>query len=103
MTRFLPALCCSLLLSVAAPVWGAAAASGVETVDIDFQHITISYSASVLRVSGAEGETLHIYNVAGVRVMSVAIDSADKRMELQLPKGCYILKVGKCVRKISCR
>ena len=39
--------------------------------------------------------------MAGVRVMSVKVEGADKRIELNLPKGCYIVKVGKLVRKIS--
>jgi hypothetical protein len=44
---------------------------------------------------------LFIYNVAGVRVMSLKIEGADKLIDLNLPKGCYIVKVGKVVRKIS--
>ena len=71
---------------------------GMET---DFQQISISYANSILRVTGAEGEVLQIYNVAGVRVMNVKVEGEDKRFELSLPKGCYIVKVGKCVRKIS--
>ena len=69
---------------------------GIEIVETDFQHAN-----SILRVTGAEGEVLQIYNVAGVRVMNVKVEGEDKRFELSLPKGCYIVKVGKCVRKIS--
>ena len=32
--------------------------------------------------------------------MSVKVEGMDKRIELNLPKGCYIVKVGKVVRKI---
>ena len=74
---------------------------GIEIVETDFQQISISYANSILRVTGAEGEVLQIYNVAGVRVMNVKVEGEDKRFELSLPKGCYIVKVGKCVRKIS--
>ena len=63
--------------------------------------ISISLNESVLHVTGANGQVLHVYNVAGVRVMSVKVEGADKRIELNLPKGCYIVKVGKVVRKIS--
>ena len=45
----------------------------------------------------------NIYNVAGVRVMSFKVEGPDKRYELNLQKGCYIVKVGKVVRKISIR
>ncbi|WP_276941881.1 T9SS type A sorting domain-containing protein [Hallella colorans] len=80
------------------------ATSAVEIVDNDFQAITISInSESVLRVTGATGETLYIYNITGVRVMSIKVDGADKSYNLNLPKGCYIVKVGKMVRKISIR
>ena len=46
---------------------------------------------------------LKIYNVSGVCVMSLRVDGQDKRYNLNLPKGCYIVKVGKVVRKISIR
>ena len=35
--------------------------------------------------------------------MSFRVEGFDKRFELNLPKGCYIVKVGKTVRKISIR
>lgn len=61
--------------------------------------ITISVNGSKIRVTGANGCTLSVYNVTGVRVMSVKIDSADKQYDLDLPKGCYILQIGKrCVK-----
>lgn len=78
------------------------AMEAVQIVDNSFENITISVnSESVLRVTGAAGEILQIYNVAGVRVLSIRIDSEDKSYNLNLPKGCYIVKVGKVVRKIS--
>jgi len=77
------------------------AASAIEIVDNDFQTVNISVTESVLHVTGASGQTLYIYNVAGVRVMSIKVEGADKRYDLNLSKGCYIVKVGKTVRKIS--
>jgi len=79
----------------------ASANNAIEIIENDFQDISISVSESTLRIGGATGQVLNIYNLAGVRVMSVKIDSDDKRYELNLPKGCYIVKVGKVVRKIS--
>ena len=79
------------------------ARSAIEIVDNDFQNITISVSESVLHITGANGLVLQIFNVTGVRVMSIKVEGADKRYELNLPKGCYIVKVGKVVRKISIR
>lgn len=77
------------------------AVTAVEIIDNDLQNINISVTESTLHVTGANGQMLFIYNVAGVRVMSIKVEGADKHFELNLPKGCYIVKVGKTVRKIS--
>ena len=78
-------------------------APAIEVIDNDVQTINISVSESTLHITGGNGQTLHIYNVTGVRVMSIRVDGMDKRYELNLPKGCYIVKVGNVVRKISLR
>ena len=49
---------------------------------------------------GNSGKVLYIYDVTGICVMTLRIDNNDKRFELNLAKGCYIVKVGKVVRKI---
>lgn len=77
------------------------AAKAVEITEADFQDITITLKDNILHVAGASGEMLYVYNLTGVRVMSVRIEGADRQFELNLPKGCYIVKVGKVVRKIS--
>ena len=79
------------------------AATTIEMQEQEINTISISISGNVLRVEGADNETLYIYNVVGVRVMSIKIDGQDKRYSLSLPKGCYIIKVGKVGRKISIR
>ena len=85
----------SMTLLLGAPV-SAHANNAIEIVGI-----TVTVSESTLRVTGATGLTLSIYNVAGVHVQSFRVEGADRRYELNLPKGCYIVKVGKVVRKIS--
>lgn len=77
------------------------AESAIEIIDNEFQNITISVQESVLRISGANGQVVQIYNVAGVLVKSIKVEGNDRRIELNLNKGCYIVKVGKVVRKIS--
>ncbi len=82
----------------------AEAMPAIEIIENDIQKISISVNEeSVLRITGAAGQELYIYNITGVRVMSLKIDGADKSYSLNLPKGCYIVKVGKVVRKISIR
>ena len=63
----------------------------------------IENEESVLHVTGASGLVLFVYNVTGVQVMTIKVDGADKSYNLNLPKGCYIVKVGKVVRKVSIR
>lgn len=78
------------------------AVPAVEIIDQEIQAITVVLEEDgTIHVTGGNGQTLQVYNVAGVLVKSVKIDTADKRLELNLPKGCYIVKVGKTVRKIS--
>lgn len=55
-----------------------------------------------LYVTGASDQTLEVVSLTGKPVASVKIDSPAQRIELNnLPKGCYVVKVGKVVRKIS--
>ena len=73
------------------------ARAAIDLIDLDVQTISISVLGNVLHVVGAEDEQLSVYNVTGVRVMS------DKHYTLNFPKGCYIVKVGNVVRKVSIR
>lgn len=78
-----------------------ASPAGIEIVEAELQDITVYVSGSTLHVVGAAGLNLSIYNITGVRVMSLKVDGSDKSYELSLAKGCYIVKVGNVVRKIS--
>ncbi len=79
----------------------AAEETAKEEIENDIAPVSISAKGSQVHVSGAEGKVLEIFNLAGVRVASIRIDSNDKTLSLNLSRGCYILKVGKIVRKIS--
>lgn len=67
------------------------------------EQIDITIDKQVVCVTGAQGSTLEVVSLTGRLVMSVKIDSPAQRIELNIPKGCYILKVGKVVRKIQVR
>lgn len=69
----------------------------------EHQDITITVTEASIRVTGAGGQMLFVYNLAGVRVVGVKIESSDKHFDLNLPKGCYIVQVGKVARKIAIR
>ena len=100
MNRILLTLFLSFTLSLIQPST-AAQMVRIEISEPEMETVSIIVTDGALRVTGAAGQVLQVYNVAGVCVMSVKIESPDKRIDLNLPKGCYIVKVGKVVRKIS--
>jgi len=102
MAKFILSIILSLSFAMALPL-SASAKSAVELIENEQPEVSIIVDGSSVRVSGASGMTLYVYNITGMRVLKVDIDSDDKHLDLNLPKGCYILKVGKVVRKISIR
>ncbi len=97
------AITATLMLTVPAVSMAEPLIEIVDNYDFDMSGISISVEQNILHISGAAGEVVQIYNVAGVCVKTIKVDSDDKRYELNLTKGCYIVKVGKIVRKISVR
>lgn len=71
-----------------------------QTMDDD---VNISVSGQTISVLGGQGQTLEVVSLTGRCVMSVKIDSPAQKIELNIPKGCYILKIGKVVRKVTIR
>lgn len=67
----------------------------------EINSITLTISNGNVHVNGAPNLTLEVYNLTGVKVASYHIDNNDKHIQLNLQRGCYILKVGDVVRKIS--
>ena len=100
--RLLMTLFAGLLLG-ATPLATAAADMELAAVGQAEPQVTITVSQSKVLISGAQGETLEVVSLTGKLLMTVKIDSPAQRVELNVPKGCYILKVGKVVRKVSVR
>ena len=71
---------------------------GIETSIIA---INISVNGNTVRVSGTNGEDIEVFNLTGSKVTTIKTDATGKTFTL--PKGCYLLKIGKVVRKISVR
>lgn len=63
--------------------------------------IIISVKDNQIRIQNAEGLHLEIYNVAGMKVASQRIETADKTVTANLTRGIYIVKVGKVARRIN--
>jgi len=71
-------------------------------VQID-EGVTLTIEGNSVLVSGAQGQTLEVVSLTGRVVTRYQIESPVQRIELNLGKGCYVLKVGKVVRKVSIR
>ena len=90
------------LLTLCAPVQVRANAA-IDIIENDLQPTAanITVNGGSIRVSGANGKIMYVYNLAGVRIHSIKVEGADRTYDLNLSKGCYIIKVGTTVRKVS--
>ena len=70
-------------------------------LEIETDTVHINVPANKVNVLNGEGKDLEIYNLTGVRVSTTPLESNDTNVHLNLPRGCYILKVGKVVRKVT--
>ena len=70
-------------------------------IEQEMKEISISVSTATLHIKNADKMTAEIYNMAGVKVASLKVDSPDKTFDLShLQKGIYIVRVGKVARKV---
>ena len=75
-----------------------------EMIDMEVQKISLTYSGGVMHITGANSQIVTIYNLAGVAVKSFRVEGQDKRFNLSLSDGVYIIKVGTSfTRKILVR
>ena len=86
------------------PVAAGATSDASPAIEVSLQQeqeVTISYSEGFLYINGAENQMLEVVSLTGKKVLQEKIDSPAQKIEVSLPKGCYIVKVGDVVRKIS--
>lgn len=70
-------------------------------VEQEVAPIAIMVSELTVVITNADKEVLRIYNMAGVCVATIRIEGSERHIDLNhMPKGCYILKVGKVARKV---
>lgn len=92
----------TLSMMLAVPTYAGAADAEMVPVEQSIEDdITITVDGQWVVINGAQGQTLEVVSLTGRRVMTVKIESPAQRVELNVPKGCYILKIGKVVRKIA--
>ena len=95
-------LAVSMMLSVPVLV-KAAEAEMLQTEQTLDDDITISVNGQWVTVNGAQGLTLEVVSLTGRQIKTIKIETPAQRIELNIPKGCYILKIGKVVRKVAVR
>jgi hypothetical protein len=72
-----------------------------DVIEDEMQSVSIMIKEGSVKVTNAQGQKLEIFNLAGVRISSLALESEEATLKLNLSRGCYILKVGKTVRKVN--
>lgn len=100
MRKQLVTLIVALMLCAVFP----ATASADETIvepSAELASISVELTGTKLTIMHAEGSLLEIFSLTGSKLSTIKIDSDVKTIDLNLRKGCYILKVGNVVRKIS--
>lgn len=91
-------------MMLAVPMASSARTGAEEMIDLDVQEISLTYSGGVMHITGANNQIVTIYNLAGVAVKSFRVEGQDKRFNLSLSDGVYIIKVGTSfTRKILVR
>lgn len=102
MKKILLIMSLALVLTVAMPLTAVAiyTSPGIENIDED---VSISISGQTVSVYGPQGQPPEVVSLTGRRVLTVKIESPAQKVELNIAKGCYILKIGKVVRKVSVR
>ena len=70
---------------------------------IDEQQPQLTVDGNSVNVQGAAGQVLEVVSLTGRAVATYRIEGPAQRIELNLPKGCYILKIGKVARKVTVR
>ncbi len=79
------------------------AQEGRRSLPTDYEQgsVALTFTGNNVRVQNAQGSVLEVYNVLGQKVTSIKIDSSDKTITLNLPKGWYILKIENITRKVA--
>ena len=72
-----------------------------EPIEAEMEAVTLTIQDNKAHITNADGKTLEIYNLTGVRVARIRIEGNDRQIALNLTRGCYIMKVGKVVRKVT--
>lgn len=72
--------------------------SEIETTPIKIELV----QGSTLYITGAVGKTVYIYNLVGIKLMSIKIDSQEKKIDLgNFNNRVLIIKIGNISKRIN--
>ena len=93
----------SILALMATPVLAAQLHMDPEvTAQVDSK-ITIEVKGSTINVCGAQGMELEVISLTGRLLATYRIESHVQRVDLNLSRGCYVIKIGDIARKVLIR
>lgn len=90
-----------LMLSTSAPIMATDIAEMACVASVEQSQVELVVKGRMVNVVNGQGMTLHVYDITGAEVVSIRIDGANKSYNLDLKRGCYLVKVGDVTRKIS--
>lgn len=94
------ALCSFPLLAQTAEEWPMATVPQTETTD----SLKISFADNVIYLENAKaGSKMEIYSMLGEKVQVITVSSSTFEHRLHLPKGYYIIRIEKLVKKVVVR
>lgn len=68
---------------------------------VDDAKVSVSIQNSTIVVNGAAGYEMEVISLTGRKVVKVKIESNSQRIELNVVKGCYIVKIENQSKKDS--
>ena len=103
--RYLFSLLCVVALSSVGALRAAdvvaAAPSSESPALVAPSEVSISLRGNQWRVTNADGQTVEVYNITGVKVFVHRVEGDDRTFTLSAERGIYIVKVGKLVRRVT--
>lgn len=93
----------SILAMMATPVLAAQLLMDPEVIAQVDNKITIEVKGGTIIASGAQGMELEVISLTGRLMATYRIESPVQRVDLNLSKGCYVIKIGNIARKVSIR
>lgn len=102
MKRTLLSILTIAMLALSVPSDAMAKEGNIEWADLDVADINLTYAGGVMHITDASGQVVRIYNVAGVTIKTFRVEGNDKRVNLPLADGIYIVKVGNTFTRKIC-